>query len=307
MTSFDMASLFFRFLLRLPFGVRRAIARALYLLRVLADVNRRALVQANLAVAFDTFSEAELCSLEAAHCRASAEAWFDNVVAFAGGPAVVRSMVRLEGAELLQRSGQPTIVASAHFVDVYLALLRVAMESPGAIIYREPTEPSLKRRLLRQIERFSAVQMIASKACIRPALKALKAGLPLVVLADQPDDLRGAVARPFLRGGIAWSPAISFLVSRTGAQVLWLDVKREEDGGYLVTLSPLAARSCTTESDIFAGLAQRLTAAATARPEHFRWDRGQLLSRRRPSDQSAAKAVQIPAAQSSLAESINRA
>ena len=302
-----MAALLFRLLLRLPFALRRAMARALYLLRVLADVNRRSLVHANLAVAFDTFSEAELVGLEAAHCRACAEAWFDNVIAFAGGPAVVRAMVRLEGAELLQRSGQPTIVASAHFVDVYLALLRLAMESHGAIIYREPTEPSLKRRLLRQIARFSAVQMINSKACIRPALKALKAGLPLVVLADQPDDLRGAVARPFLRGGIAWSPAIAFLASRTGAQVLWLDVKREDDGVYLVSLSPLTARPCTTENDVFAGLAQRLNTAATARPEFYRWDRGQLLCRRQPSDQSAAKAVQIPAAQSSAVESINRA
>jgi lauroyl/myristoyl acyltransferase len=193
-----MLSFVLRWLLRSPLGTRRAIAHALYLWRVLADTDRRLLARANLAVAFDTFSEAELASLEAAHCRASAEAWFDNVVAFAGGPAVVRSMVRLEGAELLQRSGQPTIVASAHFVDVYLALLRVAMESPGAIIYREPTQPALKRRLLRQIERFSAVRMIGSKACIRPALKALKAGLPLVLLADQPDDLRGAVAKPLL-------------------------------------------------------------------------------------------------------------
>lgn len=287
--------------------MRRLIAYALYLWRVLADTDRRLLAQANLGVAFDNLSENELAKLEAAHCRASAEAWFDNVVAFAGGPAVVRAMVRLEGAELLHRSGQPTIVAGAHFVDVYLALLRVAMESHGAIIYREPTQPALKRRLLRQIARFSAVQMIGSKACIRPALKALKAGLPLVVLADQPDDLRGAVAKPFLCGGIAWSPAIAFLAERTGAQVLWLDVKREDDGIYSVTLSPLTARPCATENDVFSGLAHRLNAAATARPEFYRWDRGQLLCRRSARNQSAAKAVQIHAAQSSVAESINRA
>lgn len=292
----------FRVLLRLPFSARRRAARLFALWRIAADAERSDTVRANLAVAFSRFSEKQLARLESDFNQATAEVWFDSFIAFAGGPSVVRTLVRLEGAHLLRTGAKPCIVTGAHFVDSYLALLRVAMEVEGAMIYRRPTNPSQEARLLRQVARFSDVRMIASTACIRPALAALRAGMPLAIMADQPDDLRSAVATPFLCGGIAWSPAVAFLAQRTGARVLWLDVERQDDGRYLAVLSPLTPVACEAEREVFAGLATRLQASALARPAFFRWDRGQLLSRRKHLDQSAAKMVQISRDQSSLAK-----
>ncbi len=271
-----------RLWLRLPLPGRRRVARLLFLWRVLADVKLRSLVVANLNIAYQTFNEETRSTLERDYCLAYADAWMDNWVAFRGGPGVVRMMTQIEGSGLLSIPGPPAILACAHFQDVYLALLRVAMEATGAVIYRVPKNLSVKRRLLRQIAVFADIEMIGTQNCIRPALRALNAGRPLVILADQPDDLRGAVGMPFVDGGIAWSPAISYLVERTGARVLWMDIAQDDSGRYLVKLSPLSALPCVTSRDVFAGLTRRLEQAVSARPERYRWDRGTLLRRAVP-------------------------
>jgi lauroyl/myristoyl acyltransferase len=281
---------------------RSATSRALVAWRVNADRALRAQVRANLGVALVQRSEAERFAIEEAHRRAVASAWLDSRLAFSGGPAVAQALVELEGAQWLQAAAKPTIIAGAHFVDTHLALLRLACAAPGAIIWRQPADLARKQRLLGQLSRFGVVQAIDAQACVRPALRALARGLPLALLADQPDDARGALPMPFLDGGIAWSPLVAYLAERSGAQVLWMDVTRSDEGRVCARLSPLLMHEPKHPRQVTAAMAERLHTAATLHPEAFRWDRGQLLWRRARSGQSAAKPAQTAALDSSLSD-----
>jgi Kdo2-lipid IVA lauroyltransferase/acyltransferase len=221
----------------LPLRAIRAIGAALG--SILYTFGRTATTDTNLALCFPDLSATERKRLARRHYRALGRSVMELGVLWWSSAQRIKGFVRLEGREYLAAyAGRPAIVLAPHFVGVDMGSLRLTMEFSGAAIYSQQKAPLLDRLMLRGRTRFSPTRMISRQAGLRPAIRALREGLPLYLLPDMDMGRKESLFVPFLGVTAATIPIVPRLAKLTGAAVVPVVAKQLPEGGYLITLYP---------------------------------------------------------------------
>lgn len=202
-------------------------------------VSRRRIGATNLRLCFPELTERERRQLLKAHFRALGRASLLEAVAWWGSREELERLVRLEGLEHFQALvGRPLILLAPHFLGLNIGGVRLTLlPHRFASMYSRIRNPLLDRLMRHARSRFGQSLLISRHEGIKPALRAIRAGLPFYYLPDQDFGLRDAIFAPFFGVPTATVTALPRLARITGARVVPCIV-RQEDTGYVVRFLP---------------------------------------------------------------------
>jgi Kdo2-lipid IVA lauroyltransferase/acyltransferase len=258
---------------RLPLGFIAVTGNLVGALMYWLIPERRRVTRINLQKCFPAMPPRERERLARAHFKAFCRSFIERSLVWWAPRERIGRLVKLEGAEhLAAQAGRPVILLMPHFVALEIAIARVSMEAPTAGMYSRQKDPHFHRLLSRGRARW-VVQMHSRQEGIRPALRAVSAGLRYFYLPDMDFGPRGAVFIPFFGVPAATVTGLSYIARKTGASVVPCVTRMLPGGaGYVVRLYP--AWSGFPSGDDVAD-ARRMTSFIEERvlemPEQYFW------------------------------------
>ncbi|MCC7059163.1 MAG: lipid A biosynthesis acyltransferase [Burkholderiaceae bacterium] len=231
------ALLLLRALARLPYPMLRRLGEAAGALAWLLAVPRRRVTRINLRLCFPDWSEARRRAVERRHFRYFVRSFFERFIFWYGPPERIRRLCRIEGIEHFDaQRGRPLIVLAPHFVGLDAGGIRCLLESPGASMYAVQKSRVLTEAMTRGRLRFNARLLLRTDG-LRPAVKALREGLPFYFLPDMDLGARDALFVPFFGVPAATVTSVARLARIAGAAVVPC-VTRMNDDGYVARFYP---------------------------------------------------------------------
>jgi KDO2-lipid IV(A) lauroyltransferase len=203
--------------LRMLARIGEAAGAALYVL----GSERRNVCLINLARCFPEMPEAKRTALAKAHFRAFGRSVLERSILWWAPEGRVKRLVRVVGLERLHAlKGKPLILLAPHFVGLDAGCTRLTCEIDMAGIYSKQKNRLFNTLLLSGRTRFGRQRAISRQEGIRPALAALREGIPFYYLPDQDYGPRDAIFVPFFAAHAATITGLSRLTRITGARVL---------------------------------------------------------------------------------------
>lgn len=223
----------------LPLAALGWLGEALGMVLYAMAASRRRIGATNLRLCFPELSEHARRRLLRAHFRALGRASLLEAVSWWGSREELEHLVRLEGMEHFERhAGRPLILLTPHFLGLNIGGVRLTLlPYQFASMYARIRNPHVDRLMRRARSRFGPSLLISRHEGIKPALRAIRQGLPFYYLPDQDFGLRDAIFVPFFGVPAATVTALPRLARITGARVVPCIVRREGTG-YVVRFLP---------------------------------------------------------------------
>jgi len=224
----------------LPLQLLAPLGEAFGLLFYALGRERRRVCLANLEHCFPGLSVSERSTLARCHFRAVGRSLLERGILWWAPRSRILRLVRLSGFEHLRAlQGKPVILLVPHFVALDAGFVRLACEIDAASIYGRQKSEALNRRMLKGRTRFGNQRLFSRQEGVRPALAALKEGLPFYYLPDQDYGPRDAVFVPFFGVPAATITGLSRLATLAGARVVPCVTRMLPGGaGYELTCYP---------------------------------------------------------------------
>lgn len=205
----------------LPLAVLARVGSAFGLLLWCLAAERRAVCRINLERCLPGLSVAERARLARAHFAALGRSLLERGVAAWASRERIGRVVRIEGLEHLRAvAGRPVILLAPHFVGLDMGFTRLACERDMASIYSMQKSAAVNALLLRSRTRFGRQRLFSRQQGVRPALAALREGLPFYYLPDMDYGPRDAVFVPFFGVPAATITALSRIARIAGAALV---------------------------------------------------------------------------------------
>jgi Kdo2-lipid IVA lauroyltransferase/acyltransferase len=224
---------------RLPWGLQRALGRAIGASLPLLLRRRGRMARRNLEVCFPELSRDARAALLRETYASLGIGLFEFARAWWGSVRPMQRTVRIEGLEHLAKArarGRGIIVISGHFLTLELCGRLLTGHQPLAGMYRPHEGAALEWAVKRGRLRYAAAMFTREE--LRPALRHLKSGGALWFAPDQETRRGDSVFVPFF-GQPAWSLTSTHQLARlSGAAVLPFFHRRRDDGGYDLEVLP---------------------------------------------------------------------
>jgi KDO2-lipid IV(A) lauroyltransferase len=196
---------------------------------------RREVARRNLRMCFPDLADAAREELLRHHFRALGRGLALACTAWFRSADEIRAAVRVEGlAHLTSAPDRPRILLVPHFVSLDTAAIRLSLERDAVAIYSTQKDPVFDGFLVARRTRFRAVRLVPREAGIKPALRALREGLPLFLQPDLDFGPRDSIFVPFFGIPTATTTALPRLARITGAAVLPVIAEQAPDGASCV-------------------------------------------------------------------------
>ena len=182
---------------------------------------RRNVCLTNLARCFPQMPERERIAVAKAHFRAFGRTVLERSILWWAPREEIVRLVRIVGLErILALRGQPLILLVPHFVGLDAGCTRLTCEIDMAGIYSRQRHPLIDALLLSGRTRFGRQRAIPRQEGVRPAIAAVKEGIPFYYLPDQDYGARDTIFVPFFGVPAATITGLSRMTKLTGARVL---------------------------------------------------------------------------------------
>ena len=201
---------------------------------------RRNVCLTNLSRCFPRMPEAERIAIAKAHFRAFARTVLERSILWWAPREQILRLVRVVGLERIHAlRGQPLILLAPHFVGLDAGCTRLTCDIDMAGIYARQKHPLINTLLLFGRTRFGHQRAIPRQDGIRPAIAAVKEGVPFYYLPDQDYGARDTIFVPFFGVPAATITGLSRMARLTGARVLPVVTRMLPGGaGYELTCYP---------------------------------------------------------------------
>jgi len=228
----------FRTLTRLPWPLRRGLARALATFVYHLVPIRRRVVLINLRLCFPEKSEAEIRALARAHYHALALGLFETCEAWWTDAARLPTF-RMIGREHLAAAlalNKGVLFLTGHFTTLELSSRMVATAFPFGCMYRDPNNPVVAS-VMREIREQRTVAAVHFDD-LRGLLRALKQNLPIWYAPDQGKRTKMSEILPFFGVPALTNTATSRIAQMSGCAVVPYFGRRLPDGTYELEILP---------------------------------------------------------------------
>ena len=206
---------------RLPLALLAPVGSALGSLLFIVGRERRKVCLTNLSRCLPEMTDKERLALAKAHFHAFGRSVLERSVLWWAPRERVMRLVKIVGRERIHAlKGTPLILLAPHFVGLDAGCTRLTCEIDMAGIYARQKDPLFDALLLSGRTRFGRQLAISRQEGVRPALAALKEGIPFYYLPDQDYGPRDAVFVPFFAASAATITGLSRITRLTGARVL---------------------------------------------------------------------------------------
>ncbi len=222
----------------LPLPVLAALGRGLGALLHALGRERRRVTLTNLRLCFPQMSEAEREALARRHFAAFGRSFIERGLLWWASPERLRRIVRVEGLEHLDAHlGRPVILLVPHFVGLDMGWTRLTLERDMVSIYANQKNLLFNAALYRGRTRFGDSRLLSRQEGTRPALRAMRAGLPFYYLPDMDYGERDTIFVPFFGMPAATITGLSRLTRMADAVVLPVITRMLPGGqGYVVNI-----------------------------------------------------------------------
>jgi KDO2-lipid IV(A) lauroyltransferase len=200
---------------------------------------RRRVTRTNLEKCFPQMAAAERERLARASFRAFCRSFVERSLLWWSSEARLRRLVRVEGAEHLERlAGRPVIILAPHFVGLDAGGIRLAMDRTMASMYSHQKNRVFDRLLYAKRLRFGG-QLFSRQDGLRKTVRAIRSGVPYYYLPDMDLGRSSAVFVPFFGVPAATVTGLSDLARLAGAAVVPCVTRMlPGGGGYVARLYP---------------------------------------------------------------------
>jgi KDO2-lipid IV(A) lauroyltransferase len=182
---------------------------------------RRRVCLTNLERCFPQMPESERAAIARNHFRVFARSVLERSILWWASREQVMRLVRVDGLDgILALKGQPLILLVPHFVGLDAGCTRLTCEIDMVGIYARQKHPLIDSLLLSGRTRFGRQRAIPRQEGVRPAIAAVKEGMPFYYLPDQDYGARDTIFVPFFGVQAATITGLSRMTKLTGAHVL---------------------------------------------------------------------------------------
>ncbi|MDP2795583.1 MAG: lipid A biosynthesis acyltransferase [Sulfurisoma sp.] len=236
MTRLSLALMWLLHWLPLPMlaTLGRLFGRLLYVF----GRERRHVALTNLGLCFPQMSAAKKSALARRHFEAFGRSFLERGLLWWASADRIRRLARIEGREHLDAvKDRPVILLVPHFVGLDMGWTRLMLELDMVSIYANQKNLLFNAALYKGRTRFGQSVLLSRQEGTRPAIRAMKAGHPFYYLPDMDYGERDTLFVPFFGFPAATITGLSRLARMTGAAVLPVITRMEEDG-YVVAIGP---------------------------------------------------------------------
>lgn len=242
----DASPLWTRFLARWPWAALYALSSFLAFLAYYAVGHRRAVIQANLDLAFPQKTAAERAQIRREYYRGFA----DVLVEIAKTPRLsqedLRARVSIRNLEVLRaplHEGRPVLVVAAHQCNWEWMLHGLALNLgfPSDAAYKPLKDAWAEQHMLAMRSRFGS-RMVPAQTLLADVLKRLKVVRVVCMVSDQePTTSEYKHWTRFLNRDSAFYMGAEHIAKATRYEAFFLRMWRERRGHYAMQVVPLAA------------------------------------------------------------------
>jgi len=224
----------------LPLALLAAIGNGFGTLLYALGRERRRVCLINLARCLPELSAGGREALARRHFQAFARTFLERAILWWGSPARIRQLVRIEGMEHFDAvRGGPLILLAPHFVGLDMGGVRLTLDIDMVSIYSRQKNEVFDAVLYAGRMRFGRLTLLSRQDGVRPALRAMQAGLPFYYLPDMDYGLRDTIFVPFFGVDAATITGVSRLARLAGARVLPCITRMLPGGeGYVLRFFP---------------------------------------------------------------------
>ncbi len=223
---------------RLPYPAVRALGCAMGDLAWWLARPRRRIALTNLRLCFPAMPERERRAIAREHFRLFMRSFLERFIFWFGPPERIRALVRVEHAEIFEGlRGRPMILLAPHFVGLDAGGIRLQLETTIASMYANQKSRVLTQAMTEGRSRFHDARMFLRNEGLRPAIRAIREGIPFYFLPDMDLGRRDAVFVPFFGVPAATVTSVARLARLTGAVVVPIVTRLERDG-YVACFHP---------------------------------------------------------------------
>ena len=206
----------------LPLALLSGIGSVLGSVLFLLARERRRVCLTNLSRCFPEMDETARRDLARRHFQALARSLLERAILWWSSRQRIERLVQIESREHLEaaRSAGPVILFAPHFVGLDAGWTRLTCAMDLASVYSNQKSAVMSQALLRGRTRFGVQRLFSRQDGIRPALAALRDGIPFYYLPDMDYGARDAIFTPFFGVPAATITGLSRLAKLAGARVV---------------------------------------------------------------------------------------
>ncbi len=205
----------------LPLALLAAIGNGFGTLLYAFGRARRRVCLINLERCMPELTAGERDALARRHFQAFARTFLERAILWWGSPARIRQLVRIEGMEHFDavRAG-PLILLAPHFVGLDMGGVRLTLDIDMVSIYSKQKNAVFDAVLYAGRMRSGRLTLLSRQDGVRPALRAMQAGLPFYYLPDMDYGQSESIFVPFFGVDTATITGVSRLARLAKARVL---------------------------------------------------------------------------------------
>jgi len=207
----------------LPLPILGRLGEALGSLLFIIMKPRRHITLTNLRLCFPDKTEAEREILARRHFQAYARSALERGILWWASETRLKRLIKVEPCVPVEviKSG-PTILLCPHFVCLEIPGIALVLNSDLSIctIYAKQQNAVVDQALLDGRSRFRPVTLLAREKGVKPIIRAMRDGLPFIMLPDMDFGLRDAEFVPFFGVPAATLTATARIAAATHANVV---------------------------------------------------------------------------------------
>jgi KDO2-lipid IV(A) lauroyltransferase len=206
----------------LPLPILGRMGEALGSLLFIIMKPRRHITLTNLRLCFPEKSEAEREQIARQHFQAYARSALERGILWWASEARLKRLIKIDsGVPTEAIKSKPTILLCPHFVCLEIPGIALVLNSDLSIctIYAKQQNEVVDQALLKGRSRFRPVTLLSREKGVKPIIRAMRDGLPFIMLPDMDFGLRDAEFVPFFGIQAATLTATARIAAATQANV----------------------------------------------------------------------------------------
>ena len=207
----------------LPLPILGRMGEALGSLLFVIMKPRRHITMTNLRLCFPDMPEAGRKSIARRHFQAYARSALERGVLWWASEARLKRLIKVEpGVPVAVITSKPTILLCPHFVCLEIPGIALVLNSELSVctIYAKQQNEIVDQALLKGRSRFRPVTLLSREKGVKPIIRAMREGLPFIMLPDMDFGLRDAEFVPFFGMPAATLTATARIAAATQANVI---------------------------------------------------------------------------------------
>jgi Kdo2-lipid IVA lauroyltransferase/acyltransferase len=207
----------------LPLPILGRLGEALGSLLFLVMKARRHITLTNLRLCFPDKTEAERTVIARRHFQAYARSALERGILWWASEARLKRLIQIEPRVPLEElKAKPAILLCPHFVCLEIPGIALVLNSDLSVctIYAKQQNQIVDQALLKGRSRFRPVTLLSREKGVKPIIRAMREGLPFIMLPDMDFGLRDAEFVPFFGVPAATLTATARIAAATQANVI---------------------------------------------------------------------------------------